>query len=332
MTQDKESILKPPNRFQIYKQACTRVLLVLAQLGGLACLCGSLAALLARFHWFCELFVNFPVQYAAGLLISGLLLFFASRHRLAVTFLLAAGWNLSQVLPVYLPAEQVNDTPATFRIVSSNVLTSNSQKELTLETLKQTSADVIFMFEIDERWETASTTLHESYPHHFTHPQQDNFGLACFSKQEFRRIELLRFDDWEIGALLVELEFENQIVTILAAHPLPPMRSHLAQQRNDYLSKLADLASKRERVVIVGDLNAAPYSPYFRKLLAEANLRDSRQGFGIQASWPADRWLLRIPIDHCLVSQDISVLDRQLLPNVGSDHLPIQIDLGIKSK
>jgi hypothetical protein len=39
--------------------------------------------------------------------------------------------------------------------------------------------------------------------------------------------------------------------------------------------------------------------------------------------WP----VLRIPIDHCLVSPDIGVLTMRTGRHIGSDHLPIIIDM-----
>jgi hypothetical protein len=41
-------------------------------------------------------------------------------------------------------------------------------------------------------------------------------------------------------------------------------------------------------------------------------LTDSTCGFGYQPTWPvANRWL-RVPIDHCLVSNDIRVVRRKI--------------------
>jgi endonuclease/exonuclease/phosphatase family metal-dependent hydrolase len=54
------------------------------------------------------------------------------------------------------------------------------------------------------------------------------------------------------------------------------------------------------------------------------------------ASWPsASRvgWLsllLGIPIDHCLVSSDIGVAGFAHGPDLGSDHLPIVVDLTLE--
>jgi endonuclease/exonuclease/phosphatase (EEP) superfamily protein YafD len=60
------------------------------------------------------------------------------------------------------------------------------------------------------------------------------------------------------------------------------------------------------------------------------NLRDSQLGFGVQPSFPTFSWAIRIPIDHCLVSPEVVVLDRKLAPSVGSDHFPVMVELALK--
>jgi len=48
-------------------------------------------------------------------------------------------------------------------------------------------------------------------------------------------------------------------------------------------------------------------------------------------SWPAFlffKWLM-IPIDHCLVSNDIRVVDVKTGASIGSDHLPLIVELEI---
>jgi endonuclease/exonuclease/phosphatase (EEP) superfamily protein YafD len=93
------------------------------------------------------------------------------------------------------------------------------------------------------------------------------------------------------------------------------------------LAQEARQAGSKGPVILFGDLNCSPWSYFFDKLLTEGDLSDSEQGFGAQASWCA--WLIvpPIPIDHCLVSKNISVEARETLPEVGSDHLPVLVKL-----
>src|SRR5262249_10954958 len=102
------------------------------------------------------------------------------------------------------------------------------------------------------------------------------------------------------------------------------------EDRNRELAALAQLASRTPApLVLMGDLNTTSWSPYFQDLVRDSGLVDSRRGFGVCATWPALPMPARIPIDHCLVSPDITVLNRRVGPEVGSDHRGILIDLAL---
>ena len=84
-----------------------------------------------------------------------------------------------------------------------------------------------------------------------------------------------------------------------------------------------------EPVILMGDLNATPFSPAFVDFLRASRLRDSRLGYGNQATWPAALRRAGIAIDHCLVSPQVQVTGRQIGGDVGSDHLPVIVDLSL---
>ena len=67
-------------------------------------------------------------------------------------------------------------------------------------------------------------------------------------------------------------------------------------------------------------------SHHFRLLLRRTGLRDSARGRGVQPTWPAGSPLLAIPLDHCLHSPDIAILQRRIGGDVGSDHYPVIVD------
>jgi len=40
---------------------------------------------------------------------------------------------------------------------------------------------------------------------------------------------------------------------------------------------------------------------------------------------------LRIPLDNCLVSEEVAVAGRRVGPDIGSDHLPLVVDFALAS-
>jgi endonuclease/exonuclease/phosphatase (EEP) superfamily protein YafD len=118
-------------------------------------------------------------------------------------------------------------------------------------------------------------------------------------------------------------------ITVVATHPFPPVRSAVAVERNRQLAAIADFtASETGEVVVVGDLNVSPWSPYFQDLLRDGKLRDSRRGFDLQPTWPTFCPPLMTPIDHVLTSGGLAVSGRRTGPNIGSDHRPIVAVIG----
>ena len=313
-------------------QLLSRFLVQLANVGGGLCAVAAAIGLMGKWHWFAELFTNFPLQYAGGLLVSGCGLVVLGKKTTGKMFLALGCLNLYFVLPIYLPtANGVSKAsgPAT-RILLSNVLTTNPNKDLALKTYQTSDADILVLLEFDHEWQKACREkLSRDYPFQLERPQNDNFGMACYSKLSPKTFEVIGLGRYSLMAMLLEFEIEGAPLTLIAAHPLPPVREANARDRNLYLSEIAELAAGKPNVVLVGDLNLTPYSPYFKDLIRSGQLQDSRQGFGIGASFPTDSWLLRIPIDHVLVGEKVSVADRKILRSIGSDHFPIQIDVFI---
>jgi endonuclease/exonuclease/phosphatase (EEP) superfamily protein YafD len=84
---------------------------------------------------------------------------------------------------------------------------------------------------------------------------------------------------------------------------------------------------KRE-VVVIGDFNSTPWSGRFREFLHQTDLRNSQRGFGLQPTWHASLPSpLMIAIDHCLHSKSIATVKRATGSNIGSDHLPLFVEL-----
>jgi len=119
-------------------------------------------------------------------------------------------------------------------------------------------------------------------------------------------------------------------VGVVLIHPLPPISAAALAAQVATLDAAADrVAALAMPVLVLGDFNATPWSQPFHRFQARTGLCDSRAGFGFAPSFPAASAALRIPIDHLLASCEIGVRDRRVERDVGSDHLPVVLDLVI---
>jgi endonuclease/exonuclease/phosphatase (EEP) superfamily protein YafD len=121
--------------------------------------------------------------------------------------------------------------------------------------------------------------------------------------------------------------------SLIASHAYPPVvfGQEGFNWRNEQLKEMGEtLAALKKPVVVAGDLNVTMWSPYYQNTLKKnAQLRNTRQGFGILPTYESKNFFKAIPVDHCLVSEEIQVADLRLGPSLGSDHVPIIVDLVI---
>ncbi|MEE8238524.1 MAG: endonuclease/exonuclease/phosphatase family protein, partial [Nitrososphaerales archaeon] len=89
------------------------------------------------------------------------------------------------------------------------------------------------------------------------------------------------------------------------------------------------VSDQEDPILLLGDLNITPWSPIFKDFLRSTGLRDSREGFGLQPSWPTWFPPAWIPIDHVLVSSNVTVYDRKIERDIGSDHYPVIVDFSV---
>jgi endonuclease/exonuclease/phosphatase (EEP) superfamily protein YafD len=120
----------------------------------------------------------------------------------------------------------------------------------------------------------------------------------------------------------------------IGARPLAVVVTHVhtpfaGDRRTRQLHALAvELRNLGKPAAVCGDFNAAPWSHSIYELAQNADLRSTYGRFGLAATWPADgSRLFRVPLDNCLVNESVAVADRRVGPDIGSDHLPLIVDL-----
>lgn len=286
-----------------------------------------------RLFWAFDLSTHFRAQYAAAGLLLALGLVVGRRYRAAL-FPLALGLiNAGFLAPFYLPHDEPSapSPDATrLKIVSLNVYVGSQAYGDVIDYIRAAEPDLVVLTEVTPAWRAGLKPLEEEYPEQHFAARTDAFGIALIAKPKLSNVRIEPLGSQP--CIQASFSVDGRRVTLFGAHPPPPMGSGPSKMRNQAFTALNGLVRNTNGATIVaGDFNSTSWSPHFADLLAGTNLRDSRLGRGLQPSWsmthPAP---LHIPIDHILVSPEVHVFERRLGPKVGSDHLPVEMEFGLR--
>jgi endonuclease/exonuclease/phosphatase (EEP) superfamily protein YafD len=288
------------------------------------------AALLGRVWWVFELVTHFMLPLAIlGSIVLGLLAW-QRLWKLAGVAALLWLWILVQVIPylVNTGGEDAQGTQ-TYRFVALNLLRDNRETDAVLDFINAEQADVLLLQEVTPRWERQlREPLAREYPHRVMQVRNHAFGIWLLSKHPLDQVQVLPTPDSDVPYITADIDLGGETIHLVGVHPLPPTGQSKARERNQRLAAAGEVISYQPGArMVLGDLNATPWSPYFRKLRRDGGLRDSGRWKGWSPTWdPGISWL-RLPIDHCLVSEEVGVAERRVGPAVGSDHRGLSVDV-----
>lgn len=288
-----------------------------------------------------ELLSHFQVQYfGLGLVLVILLLLVRWHlHRGAIAIVVACLVILSSpILPWFIPAGNAASGP-TVKLLFSNVYVRNQEVAPLLTLIEREDPDIVALAEVSPLWDAPLAALASSYPYQAGQTATNPFGLKVLSKYPLNDLQLLEFANSRTS-MAMQLVVEQRPFTLVATHPVPPVRSDLLHSRNSQLAGLAGYISTLSTpAVVIGDFNITPWSPYYRQFVQKTGLHNTRKGFGILPTWPMAssgsslpkglHRLLPIPIDHCLVDPAVHVVDMRTGEPVNSDHRPIMVTLAL---
>ena len=295
-----------------------------------------------------DLFCQFRLQIAAGLAFIILVQLLATKFKKVSKPLMAAA--LSLVLNVVCVVVSCVAWPGANRNTDHRAGTASSSAVPSGHTLKmlqfnlnnnnrryaqfvsyvlKLKPDVICLEEYSPGWSNNIAAVKKEYPYEVSKIQADSFGVAIFSRYPLQHQAIVAIGKTGEPSAFAQIDIDGQFWSFLVSHPLPPMNRQWYNLRNEQFMAIADFVKNKgsDHFVLSADLNCVPWSAHFINLLSASGLQDTRAGFGVQPSWPVNCWILRIPIDHVLTSKNIDTKVRRIEPDLGSDHLPIYVEL-----
>jgi endonuclease/exonuclease/phosphatase (EEP) superfamily protein YafD len=288
----------------------------------------TLLGFLDRLNAYFALLTFFRAQYAALLLGAALVAVILRRARVALAALTLAGVNLAIVAPTWAPSEA--ESASGSRSVSLLVLNledGNRRHADVARLISETNPDVVGMLELTPVWASGLAPALDRFHHRRVNAETGAYGIGLYSRLTFREATLERFPRDGPMSVVARFEIHGDPFTLVLTHIRTPFAGEIHRRQFEALADARDRLG--QRLAICGDLNAVPWSSSFRRLASAAGLSDSQRGEWLGGSWPTWGTLLRVPIDNCLLSRGVSVLDRAYGEDVGSDHFPLVIRLGI---
>lgn len=281
-----------------------------------------------------ELLSHFQSQYLLASLACLAVLGGLRRYRLAAGALVCVVASGTAVLPfVAGPGSRAHAAAgggADLRLLLLNVLKPNRHDGPVLDLVAGTDADVLVFVEVDAWWKRALEALAPDYPHCVFRPLDNNFGLAVFSRIPFDDTDVCVLGDAGRASACLRITVGGTPVSVMATHPCPPVTAQSFRLRNNQLEQVAAYLDTRGPAILIGDINTTMWSPWYRRIERRTGMVNARLGHGVLPSWPTFLpAAARIPIDQCLVTPDITVTGCRLGPPVGSDHLPLIVDVSV---
>lgn len=320
-----------PGRRRSRRLASWRAIWCLLWLAGYAAALATVLGMLGAHAWVLDLFTHFRVQYAAILLVVIPVQAWRRRWLLLTPLAAALLVNALTVAPLYMPAPHDAAEPGPrVELLSFNVNLHNPRMDEVLAYLQaaQPAPDVIAVLEVPAHW---IDELARAFPgHRMVHARRtDAFALAVLARPPVIAAELMTLTERALPVAEVVIERDGQRVAILAVHPPPPISAAMARLRDQAIEEAARWAAgQRAPAVVMGDLNATPWSRALSPLRARG-LVSSLPGAGVQPTWPRQLWPLRIPIDHVLHARSLRTVARRTGPFLGSDHRPVHATLAL---
>ena len=258
--------------------------------------------------------------------------------RPAAVFALALAALSLRVMPVLIP----NEAPVpgrTLRVAFANVNAWNEPSEEAIRWFASTGADAVALIECSPEWAGAIRAVADSdgrmWPHEYVRFSGEPIaGVALFARHPLRDAQAFTGPEGRFPMVDAVIEAPDGPLRIMVAHPVPPVGMGAMRLRNAEIGWLAQrCADTAMPTVIVADFNDTPFGRALADFRARSGMRSAASATGLVTTWPAEvggiPWPapLRIAIDHCFVSRDIGIAGLSAGADIGSDHLPLVIDV-----
>ncbi|MDX2151779.1 MAG: endonuclease/exonuclease/phosphatase family protein [Bryobacteraceae bacterium] len=257
-----------------------------------------------------------PALFAGGLV--GAIVFQASRV-----------WRYSPLYPKQVLRSLIQDPERSLRILTSNVFQENRSYQRLLDVVRDSHPDLVLVMETDRAWEHALRPLEAEYRFTVKCSLDNTYGMMLYSRLPLEDPEVRFLIEDDIPSIRASVRLRNgRSVMLYCLHPRPPLPGSPSYARDAELVSVGrEIRHAGRPAVIVGDMNDVAWSDTTRLFQRVSRALDPRVGRGLYNTFHVRQPLLRYPLDHVFHTPEFTLVQLRRLPDVGSDHFPMLVEL-----
>lgn len=227
----------------------------------------------------------------------------------------------------------------TLRVMSFNVNADNRDPVPVDAAVAAADPDVVAIQEFtDFHRQFLRPTLEKRYPH--VHVSNVNAGVGVYSKTPLRISEAPQFADLDgVSRTRCEIDLDGRPLALYVVHLRRPTSLETFRQSRVELARLmAYVKGDRLPVLVAGDFNFTRLTPNATVMsahgLRSAHAISGASGAAVtrRIDAPVLRHVLGFDIDHVFVGRDFTSSHFAVGSGIGSDHLPIIVDIRWKQQ
>ncbi|MEO7994871.1 MAG: endonuclease/exonuclease/phosphatase family protein [bacterium] len=213
-----------------------------------------------------------------------------------------------------------------------------------IDFIRESGADLVALEELSgDAAKQIDLQLATVYPYRDLHPQ-DVYGVGLLSKHPLLESEISQYTEgtFHVNA---RVDIEGTPITVLVAHPPPPLDSLLPKRLRHYtprggreIAALLAHAPKDSPVLLLGDFNCSDQARDYQQP-RQAGLHDTFRevGWGFGTTWPCRlKSILTFPplirIDYIWHSDQFQAVKCWVGPQRVSDHRPLVAELVLSDR
>lgn len=242
-----------------------------------------------------------------------------------------AGRYIPETAVASAALEDASHSECRLKVLTMNVESINNRDDKALlNCIRGLEPDVVAIQELGFSGAEYLQANLPAYKYRKMLPDSGFEGIGLMSKLPIRNVDVKSIGI-NFPTIICSIDTACGAVTFINGHPYAPVTATCWREQLKWGTAMVEVCrSSRDPVIIAGDLNATYWSWPFRRLVEQANLRDTSSGYGIQPTWPTNVHVPGITLDHVLCSPQFTVLQHAPGPFTGSDHLPVLVEMKLR--